>query len=184
MRTLPLIERVLLVGVAVLIAALLVFLMAWHLRWNALQRSIAAIVPRPGVVLAPAQPNDAELWADFVAWGTRAQERGDFHPEGFFIDSGQSFDGWIMGDVMPPPESAGHLHVAHDALLRELEGMLARGLRPSLAPDFQSRMEDDQAQRQFVLAGEAWACSARMDGDPTTAVADAGAPVRGAGAGG
>jgi hypothetical protein len=170
MRALPLIERVMIVAVAVVIVALLGFLLAWHLRWHALQRSIAAIVPRPGVVMPVPTRTDPTLFADFIAWGQRARAVGRFHQAGFYSQI-DAVAAWLNSNTATAPAAAGEARMANAGLLRDLDALLARGLHlGTFPPDFRYREDYSSAYVAFHDAGGAWACCARLDGDPTAAV--------------
>ena len=68
MRVLPLIERVMLVVVALAVLVLLVFLVAWHVRWRGMVSAAAALAPHPGVVVAAPVAMPADVNRDFRAW--------------------------------------------------------------------------------------------------------------------
>jgi len=153
MRALPLIERVLLTCLAVMIVALLVFLVAWHLRWNAMQRTIAANIPRPGLVLAGPGPEDPQVLCDFCAWGER-----------------------MSAPVLWRQNEISHPWV--DASLGQLDALLARGLHVGGgARGIGGFAGLWQAMEGMDTAAWCWEQRARQDGDASAAVAADGAMI-------
>jgi hypothetical protein len=68
MRALPVIERVMLVVIALLVLFLLVFMVAWHVRWRGMVSAAVALEPHPGVVVAAPVMMPADVNRDFRAW--------------------------------------------------------------------------------------------------------------------
>jgi hypothetical protein len=175
MRALPLIERVLLVGATLLIVVLLAFLLVWHLRWNAMQRRIAAIVPRPGVVMTVPGSTDPALLAEYRAWRTQAEiARGGW----------RSWDpdtwAWQYGAAGPPPANALVIRTATAGLLGQLHTLLARGLHLAGGArvrdqHYDQAISDDDREkcRDFSTLQDAanwWSVAAAIDGRPDQAV--------------
>jgi hypothetical protein len=128
MRALPIIERVGLVVGVLVVLSLVVFLVAWHLRWNALQRTITAIQPRGDVTIAGPGHGDAEE----SAWIKQAWESPGFPARGVH-------DSPVDDVTMAAKTDDAAAPVA--AALARLHAMLARGYHPGHAAALQPGAE-------------------------------------------
>ena len=163
MRVLPLFERLLLIVVAIMMLILLAFVVAWHVKWNAMQAQIAALVPLPGMGIVDPPAPDGRLWADYQAWGRRT-EADD-------VCWRADVDAWLRGEAVPAPADLDRMRVVIDPYLRDWDALLARGLRPALFSE--TLPMPDHLRPYFACSTvvKAWALRARLDGDPTAALA-------------
>jgi hypothetical protein len=179
MRIRPLINALLLVIgiiVMVLFLASLCFVVVWNLRYQHLERIIAAQVPRPDLppIPAPLPPMPADVARDFAAWCVAGNQRID--REQSTLSAAEATDPsavhaywqcyrWANGEAVPAPPDIDRIVAANDITLAPLAALLPRGLSLGRDDLQSSRSGDSQAVMPWKI--DEWlAASARFHGDP------------------
>ncbi len=159
------------IALAVVIAAVLGLLLCWHLHWRGMVAQIAAIAPRPGVVLPPVRVEDAALARDAAAW---------LHWERPVLTQEDHEDlTWAEGGTGPASAHTQKLYEQGAPVAAALPGLLARGWHDGRVAALVAgkRPEDGEFDRYaMVSVARELMVQARLDGDAGPAL-DAFAPV-------